>query len=266
MGFDAFNVHEHAFNLGRKHVNPPDDDHVVGPAGHLFHSHEGSAAHAWLGMERGDVAGAVANERIGLLAEGGEDQLAARPIGKRLSRFRVDDFSDEVILEQVQPGLPFDALVGHPRTNHLGEPVGVDGINIETLLQRVSHVARPGFRAEAPGSKLKIHRGIKPHVLRHLGEMKGVGRRAGKDRGAKVLHDGYLPLAVAPGRGDDRGADFFRPVVKSHASGKKSVGVCVMNDVAPVNAGAGETAGHELRPKLNIMAGVAHHHGLARRS
>ena len=49
MGLDALDAHQHMLHLGRKDIDAPDDQHVVGTAGHLVHAHQGAAAVAGLG-------------------------------------------------------------------------------------------------------------------------------------------------------------------------------------------------------------------------
>ncbi len=59
---------QHVLDLGRKDVDPPDDQHIVAPAGDPFDLLSAPAGASIL-HQPGHVAGAVADERQGLLDE-----------------------------------------------------------------------------------------------------------------------------------------------------------------------------------------------------
>ena len=82
---------------------------------------------------------------------------------------------------------------------------------------------------------------------------------------AEVLHDQDLPLGVAARHGYDRGPDLLGAVVRPQAAGEQAVAVGVVHDVSAGSPAAGEGAGHELRPGVDVPPGVADHGGLARR-
>ena len=77
---------QHRLHLAGEDVHAADDEHVVGPARDPVHAGVGPAADARLGVEAGDVAGAVADEREGFLGEGGDDQFAHLALGQHLAR------------------------------------------------------------------------------------------------------------------------------------------------------------------------------------
>ena len=119
MGLHAFNSHQYTFDLGGEDVDPTDDEHVVGAAADPFHAHMSATALADLRKQTGDIAGPIAYYRKRLLGDGGENQFPQLPVGQHRLGFRVDDFGDEVVLENVQAVFGLFALVGNPRADDL---------------------------------------------------------------------------------------------------------------------------------------------------
>ena len=128
-----------------KDVDAAQDDHVVGPPGDLLHPAHGAGG---AGQQAGKVAGAVADDREGLLGQRGENQLAPRAFGQRRAGIGIDDLGVEVILPDVQPVLGLHAFHRHARTDHLREAVDVDRMHVESRLDLLPHGIGPGFRAE----------------------------------------------------------------------------------------------------------------------
>jgi hypothetical protein len=75
-GRDTTHTEQHRLHLGGVDVDATDDQHVVVPPAQPSHAHTRSPARARFGDEGGDVAGAVADERVGLFRQRGEDEFA----------------------------------------------------------------------------------------------------------------------------------------------------------------------------------------------
>ena len=82
-------------------------------------------------------------------------------------------------------------------------------------------------------------------------------------RHAEVHHDLKLPLRVAHAGGHSHGAHALDAVMHSQAAREKAVVHGVLEDVALLDSDHDEVAGHEVRPGLDILGGVADHGGLA---
>ena len=62
VGLHAFHLQQHGLDLRREDVDAAHDEHVVGSAADLVHAHQRAPAGALLRMQRGDVAGAIADD------------------------------------------------------------------------------------------------------------------------------------------------------------------------------------------------------------
>ena len=85
-------------DLRREDVHAADDEHVVGAAHHPAHAHAGAPARAGRAVERGEVAGAVAEHRHRLLGERREHELAHLAVRDVRERVGVDALDEEVVL------------------------------------------------------------------------------------------------------------------------------------------------------------------------
>src|SRR3990170_4409563 len=86
VGLDALDRHQDRLDLGREDVDPPDDEHVVGPPRDQVHPRVRPAAGAGGDAEARDVARPVADHGKGLLGDRGEDELARLPAMKWSSK------------------------------------------------------------------------------------------------------------------------------------------------------------------------------------
>ena len=99
------------------------------------------------GRSRVEIAGAVADDREGLLGEGGDDQFADLARGHRFQGLRIEDLDQEMILVDMQ-AVAFPAFTGHARSHDLGQPVVVGGDDAEPFVDLPAHRLGPGFGAE----------------------------------------------------------------------------------------------------------------------
>ncbi len=78
----AVHAEQGAFHQGGEDVDAPDDEHVIGSTADLLHAHEGAAALTFFGVQNGEVAGAIADDRHGLFRQRGENEFAFLAIGE----------------------------------------------------------------------------------------------------------------------------------------------------------------------------------------
>jgi len=114
MGFDPLDADQDMLDLGREDVDAADDQHVVGTAGDLLHPHQGPAAGTGLVEQPGDILGPVADQRDGLLGQGGEDQFSQFAGRQDATGIGIDDLGQEVVLEDVQAAAGLEAFHRHP--------------------------------------------------------------------------------------------------------------------------------------------------------
>ena len=262
MGLDPLDAHEHVFHLRREDVHAADDEHVVGAAGDLVHAHQGAAAAAGLEEQPGDVLGAVADEREGLLGQGGEHQFAGLAAGQRFQGLRVDHLGQEVVLENVHAALRVEAFHAHARADDLGQAVDVQRLDTQLALHLLAHVLAPRLGPVDAHPQFEIVRGD-AGVAHGVGQVEGVGRGGHEHGGAEVAHDGHLAPGVAAGHRDDRGAEGLDAVVGAEAAGEQAVAVGVVHHVAAGDPGHHQAAGDDRGPQGDVRLGVADHGGLA---
>src|SRR5262249_49243496 len=89
-----------------------------------------------------------------------------------------------------------------------------------------------------------------------IGDGQGIGRRASKDFGPQVLHQGDLPGCVANRRGDHREAQPLRAGMKSEAASKEAVTIGVLKDLPRSGSCRGQTASANFRPGFQIASRV----------
>ena len=188
---------------------------------------ERAAAGAGLVREGGEVAGAVAQQRHRLLRQRREDELADLAVRQRLSRVRVDDLDEEVVLVHVRAVPPLRALGRDARPHHLGEAVDVERGQPERALDRLAQSLRPRFRAEDAGAEAQA-RGLGDVI----GDRERVARRTAEDLSTEILEQLRLPRRVAAGRGDDGATEPLGAVVEAEPAGEEAVAVSDVDDGA----------------------------------
>ena len=98
----ALDLQQRGLHLRRKDIDAANNQHVVAAAADAPYAPQSPAARAWPGKKRRDVARAIADHRHGLLAEGGQHQLALLAVGQQLAGLRIDDLRVKMIFEDVQ--------------------------------------------------------------------------------------------------------------------------------------------------------------------
>ena len=177
---------QHAFDLRREHVDAADDQHIVAATEHLAHPDQGASAVAGGGVEHRQVAGAVAQHRHAFFGQSGQHQLALFAVRQYLAADRIDDFGEEMVFIDVQAVLA-GAFAGHAGADDLAEAVDVERLDAESLLDLLPHSLRPGFGAKYAGFEREVLR-RQAHLLHRFGDIQRIGRGAGKQRGAEILH------------------------------------------------------------------------------
>ena len=91
-----------------------------------------------------------------------------------------------------------------------------------------------------------------------------IGRGRSDDRGAKILDQGDLPRGHSGRGGHHHAAQSLGPVVKSKAAGEQPIAIGKMHDIGGCHPGRAQRPRHQLRPDVQIGAGIAHDRRLAR--
>ena len=193
------------------------------------------------------------------------DELAGFAGRQRLRGLGIDHLAEEMILPEVQAVLRLVAFAGDARPDDLGEAIGVHGLDAEFRLEIAAHGVAPGLGAKAPVAQRELAQ-VDPHAFRDLGDVEGVGRRRAQNACAEILHQHDLPFG---GAARDRHGGQTEPlgaVVESKPAGEQPVAVGIVEDVAGLGAHAGERAGHQVRPQVEVGPGIADDGRLAGRS
>ena len=243
---------QHVLDVGGEEHHTPGFDHVVAAAAQAGDAGVGAAARARRGVQRGEVPGAVAQERRGLLAQGGHHQLALDPGAHRLERGRVDDLDEEVVGPHVHPGVlaALDARAGTPQ---LGEPVDVEGREAQQALDPGAGELAPALRAEDPHPEAGWCAAVRRHALAHRERER---RRGAQRRRAEVGHELQLQVGLA-GAGRDRHRPHpFDGRLEPPARRPEAVADHQLHAVGVGDARVLEAAGEHRRPLLQVVAGV----------
>ena len=248
------------FDLAGEHVHTPDDHHVVAAASDLFHAAHARACSAR--QQSREIACPVADDRQGFLGQAGKDQLAHFAIGDRFTRFGVDDLGVEMVFPDGRAVLGFDALTGHTRAHHLGQAVNVHGVNGHALLDRTSHVIRPGFRTKDANAQ-RAAGGIDPLTLKLVGDRQHVAGGDHDDVRLEILDQLHLALGLAAAKGHHRQTQFFSAVVCAQSAGEQAVAIAHMHQITGLGTPGADAARHHGGPGVNVAGGITHDRRLA---
>ena len=161
------------FDLGREDVDPANDEHVIGTAGDLGHTHKRPTAGAWGVDQPGDVLCAIADDREGLLCQGGKDQFSLFTDRKRIKGVTVHDLGQEMVFKDVQAVLSLNALRGHTRPDDFAQAVNINGLDIEFFLKFRAHLLAPWLGAEDPDTQRQFG-WIDSHLHHDFRQVEGV--------------------------------------------------------------------------------------------
>src|SRR5574343_1586704 len=249
-------------DLGREDVDAADDQHVVGTAGDLADATEGARSRR---QQAGQVAGAVADDREGLLGQRSENQFALFAVGQHFAGFRIDDLGVEMVFPDHRAILGLDAFAGDARPHHFGQAVDVDGVEAQLALDLAAHALAPRLGTEDADLQRNLFR-LDAQALELLGDDQRVGRGDHDDFRLEVhdLLDLLFGLAAGHRHGAATGA--LDTVVGTQAAGEHAVTVGDMHHVTRPAARGADRAGNDVGPVVEVVLGVADDHRLAGRA
>ena len=163
-----------------------------------------------------------------------------------------------MVLPHVEPVLRLDALHGHPGADDLGEPVQVDRVHLEPVLDLAAHLLRPRLGAEDPDPERGRPR-VDALPLELVEDREHVRRRDHDHVRPEVDEQAHLTLRHAAGDRDDEAAEAFGAVVRAQTAGEEPVPVRDVHAVAGPRAARADRACHHLRPRLDVPGRVADH-------
>ena len=214
------------------------------------------------GQDPGEVPGPVADQGRGSPGQRGQHQLSPLAVGQHPAGLGVDDLEEEVVLPEVHAVL-LGALEGDPGPAHLREAVGVVDLDAPDLLDAPPRFLGVRLGADEGGAQGQVL----PGVDRRLGEERGEAQRvAGEDvhdRGAELLHEPQLPLAVARADGDRERPEPLGAVVQADAAREQAVAHHVLEHVGLPHAGHVHGPGREVGPPFDIGPCVVDDRGVA---
>ena len=151
------------------------------------------------------------------------------------------------------------AFAGDARADDLGQAVVFRGDDAPALFQLGAHLLGGALGAEHADAQLQVLQGA--HLLGHFAHVHGIGRRRHQGRDAKVAHEVDLALGVAGGDGDHGGTHLFPTLVQAERAREQAVAGHILEYVVPTHAHHVHTAGHEVRPGVDVVLRVADGHG-----
>ena len=135
----------------------------------------GPSAGAGLVVQNTDVLGPVADQRERLFGDAGKYEFPLLAVRDGLTRLGIDGLHDEVVFIDVHAVL-FAALKRNAGTGNFSEAIYVIGLDPETAFNVMTHLLRPGFRAEDAGFELDLV--AQSAFIDRLRQIGRVGRRA----------------------------------------------------------------------------------------
>ena len=157
------------------------------------------------------------------------------------------------------------ALKADTRSGNLGKSVYVVGLNAHDVLQLLAHLLGP--RLSAKGSDTQFEFFARPFTFTHgLTQEHSIGRRTAEDRRSEVMHERNLLLGVSARHGNHTGPDVRCTVVSTQSSGEESVAIANLEYILLGCAIGREGTRNGLAPHGQVLTGMQHHYGLARRS
>ena len=220
----------------------------------------GSAAGTGFCIQHADVTGAVTQQRECLLGDAGEYQLTFGAYGKHFAGVGIDDLGNEVILIDMHAGLCF-TLKGNTWAGDLRQAVDIVSLDTQAVLNILTHLLTPGFRAEDTGLQLDLI--PQTTLVDGLCQISCVRGGAAQDGGAQVGHKLQLTVRIAGGHGKGQTTGLVRAAMQTHTAGEQAVAVCDMADILFAATNSGNGAGAAVFPQIHLVLGVECHHSLS---
>ena len=158
------------------------------------------------------------------------------------------------------------ALHGHARAHDFGQAVHVAVLDAQLLADVLAHAFGGGLGAEDAGRDLEVDCRVVSHLDGGVGDEQRIGGRASENIGAQVLHHLDLALRVSRGGGDDRAARGLAAVVRAQAAREQAVAVRHLDGGVLVAVHHMDAARETVAPVLEVVRGMPHYGGLARRA
>ena len=151
--------------------------------------------------------------------------------------------------------LRLEALVADAGAHHLAEPVDVERVDAEALLELVPHLVRPRFGAEHGDLE---RGGARVDALPHhrVGDREQVARRAEDRVGLEVADELHLARGLAARHRDDGRAERLDPGVRPESAGEQPVAVGVVHLHARADAAGPQRSRDERCPALEVALRV----------
>ncbi len=251
-------IEQYRFDLGREHIDPANNHHVVTASHRLAHLDMGAATGARLAVQHANVAGAVPQQRERLFGDAGEHQLAFLPLRQDFSSLWVDDLRNEMILIDMHTGLRL-ALERNTRSGNLGQAIDIIRPYPQLFLNVPAHLLAPCLRAENACFQADLI-WTNPHFCKRLTDKRGIGRRTAEDGRLKILDKLDLTLGVAGGHRQGQAADFMRSTIQPGASGKQPVTIRNLHDIFFTPACRHNRPGTAVLPEVDVRLGIERDH------
>ena len=265
MRGDTLDAREHVFDLAREHIRAADDKHVVATGADLLHARVSASAATLLGDNARQVVRAIAKNGNTLFVERRQNELAHLPFRHWLSRCRIDDLPQEMVLRDVLHVALGEALARDARAHHLSQPVVVGAYDMHAALDFRLKRRRAGLAAEKPDAQRRL-RPIVAHLFPHLANVERVGGRRDDNSRTVVLDHLDMALGVARTRRNHRAAKFHAAVMEAKTAGEHAVAERHLHAIAWNDARHAGKTRNAITPNSHVVLGVADDDRLARRS
>ena len=158
-----------------------------------------------------------------------------------------------------------DAFSGNAGTERLGKPPVVEDHNSHGVLNAMSHVFRPRFRADVSVFQRQLvwRDALSLHFFRN----NGCVRRRTDERFRLEIHQRHdLSGRVASRQWNDGSADVLDAVMQTKSAGKHAVSERDLNQMVRLKPTGDEESGTQVRPRPEVFLRIRHKGRFARRA
>ena len=156
------------------------------------------------------------------------------------------------------------AFAGDARTHDLRQAIDVEDLTAQLLLDLSAHSLRAGLCTQNGSLQVEIDSWTIAFLNGLIGDNEGVGRSAGQDIGAEVVHEAHLALSVAGRHRQHRTTCDLAASMGAKTTGEQAVAIGNLQNAALTAISGMDPAGKAVGPLIEVVLSVANNAGRAR--
>ena len=156
----------------------------------------------------------------------------------------------------------FDAFAGHAWPHHFGQAINIHSIDARIGFNFLAHGLGPRFCAKDTELQAALF-GIQTLAFKLLNNHLHVAGCAHDDAGLKVGDQLHLLFGLPARHGNGGCTHAFYTIVRSQAAREEPIAISHMHQIAGPSAGSAYRPCHQVRPRIDVLQGIAHHSRLS---